>query len=311
MRFLSLLLFLCGVVGLAFAQNEKPITDWVQLERPEDEFSLEVPKGFEFERSRDSDDKISARGEFQTSAERFYIFVDTRREPFQRRYAEQYLALNSQHVSPIDLAGRDAAKAEFEDPTGYYHRIVFTHTATRVFTLHTVSRHKVDQIAIRFINSFKLVPRIIVDGTSTHAPFPPVPSRKADASPSETASGGGSQRSGSGEGSGSGSSSNSGKDGNTTLPMAEQTKDELKVLYRHKASYTDFARFYNIQGTVLLRVVFLASGEIGSTTNIRTLPFGLTESAINAAKLMKFEPEKVNGVARTTSRPVSFSFSIY
>ena len=90
-----------------------------------------------------------------------------------------------------------------------------------------------------------------------------------------------------------------------------KVSEPLKILYKQKAQYTDAARQNNVQGTVTLRVTFLASGGIGGITTIKGLPYGLTEQAIAAARAMKFDPEKVNGVARTTSRPVSFSFNIY
>jgi len=85
----------------------------------------------------------------------------------------------------------------------------------------------------------------------------------------------------------------------------------LKILAKQKAQYTDAARTNNVQGTVTLRVTFLSSGGIGSIATIKGLPHGLTEQAIAAARNIRFEPEMVNGVARTTSRPVSFTFNIY
>jgi len=85
----------------------------------------------------------------------------------------------------------------------------------------------------------------------------------------------------------------------------------LKIISKQKAEYTAEARSTGIQGTVTLRVTFLASGGIGSITTVRGLPFGLTEQAIEAARKIEFEAEKVDGVPRTTARPVTFTFNIY
>jgi TonB family protein len=85
----------------------------------------------------------------------------------------------------------------------------------------------------------------------------------------------------------------------------------LKITYKQKAQYTDAARTNGVQGTVTLRVTFLSSGGIGSITTIKGLPHGLTEQAIAAARAMRFEPEMIGGQARTTTRPVSFTFNIY
>lgn len=118
--------------------------------------------------------------------------------------------------------------------------------------------------------------------------------------------------SGSGYGSGSGSGTGPGSgSGGAPPPKAAAVTQPLKITYKQKAQYTDAARTNGVQGNVTLRVTFLASGGIGSITTIKGLPHGLTEQAIAAARAMRFEPEMVGGQARTTSRPVTFSFNIY
>ena len=94
---------------------------------------------------------------------------------------------------------------------------------------------------------------------------------------------------------------------------AKPSKDvsRLKVVSKPPPRYTERARVSGIEGTVTLRVTFLASGGIGAITTVRGLPCGLTEQAIMAARKMKFVPKEANGVARTTTRPVSYTFKIY
>jgi TonB family protein len=62
---------------------------------------------------------------------------------------------------------------------------------------------------------------------------------------------------------------------------------------------------------VRLRVTFLASGQIGSVSPVSGLSYGLTEQAIAAAKQIRFEPAKVNGVPQTVTKQIEYSFSIY
>ena len=86
----------------------------------------------------------------------------------------------------------------------------------------------------------------------------------------------------------------------------------LKILSKKKAQYTEEAKKNSIEGTVTLRVTFLEDGTIGKNiTTVKGLPYGLTEQAIAAAWEIKFVPERVNGIPRTTTRPVSFTFNIY
>ncbi len=117
--------------------------------------------------------------------------------------------------------------------------------------------------------------------------------------------------SGYGSGVGSGNGPGSGTGGGAPPPTVARVTQPLKILAKPKAQYTDLARTNQVQGSVTLRVTFLSSGGIGSITTIKGLPHGLTEQAIAAARAMKFEPELVNGVARTTTRPVTYAFNIY
>jgi TonB family protein len=116
---------------------------------------------------------------------------------------------------------------------------------------------------------------------------------------------------GNGVGNGNGSGRGDGDDGNAPPAPPARVTQPLKILAKQKAQYTDAARQNNVQGTVTLRVTFLASGGIGSISTIKGLPNGLTEQAIAAARNIRFEPEMVNGQPRTTTRPVSFTFNIY
>ncbi len=92
-------------------------------------------------------------------------------------------------------------------------------------------------------------------------------------------------------------------------PVGVTTK--LRIISKPKPGYTNEARQNNVTGTVRLRVVFTASGTIGSISPVSGLPNGLTEQAIAAAKGIKFEPAMVNGVPKTTQTTIEYSFSIY
>jgi protein TonB len=67
------------------------------------------------------------------------------------------------------------------------------------------------------------------------------------------------------------------------------------LISKPEPQYTEDARKNQITGTVVLKVVFASSGQV---TNIRTvsgLPFGLTERAIAAARMIKFVPATKDG----------------
>jgi TonB family protein len=121
---------------------------------------------------------------------------------------------------------------------------------------------------------------------------------------------------GSGSGNGNGNGNGSGTGGGTEGELPPPPKhvgvtQNLKILAKPKPSYTDSARQNQVQGTVVLKVMFLANGSIGSISTVKGLPNGLTEQAIAAARGMRFEPAKIDGQGRDVSKTVEFTFSIY
>jgi TonB family protein len=133
---------------------------------------------------------------------------------------------------------------------------------------------------------------------------------------------------GTGEGNGNGSGSGNGNgngigngrgDGTQGIPKAPPPPppvavgptEGVKIISRPKPPYTDSARQNQVTGTVRLRVTFSANGQIGSISPVSGLPYGLTEQAIAAAKQIRFEPAKKNGVPVPSTRVIEYSFSIY
>lgn len=98
-------------------------------------------------------------------------------------------------------------------------------------------------------------------------------------------------------------------------PESSQTcylkSDLIRITSKPRPNYTDTARQNQVQGKVLLRVTFLASGQIGKIFPITNLPDGLTEEAVAAAKLMKFKPEVRNKKPVTITKTVEYNFTLY
>lgn len=84
-----------------------------------------------------------------------------------------------------------------------------------------------------------------------------------------------------------------------------------RLIEKPEPSYTDKARNAQIEGTVVLKVVFSASGRV---TNIRVaagLPFGLTERSIAAAKQIKFVPAMKDGKNVSMWIQLEYNFRLY
>ncbi|MBO0797544.1 MAG: energy transducer TonB [Blastocatellia bacterium] len=85
---------------------------------------------------------------------------------------------------------------------------------------------------------------------------------------------------------------------------------KLTIISQEKAKYTDEARRNEVQGTVVLNVMFSYDGTISSIQVVRGLPDGLTDSAIEAAQKIKFIPAMKNGEPVSIRGDVEFSFNL-
>ncbi len=117
-----------------------------------------------------------------------------------------------------------------------------------------------------------------------------------------------------GQGNGNGDGYGDG-DGNNTVPTLPKNRnritDRLKIISKPRPTYTDAARQNSVQGNVVLRVTFLANGQIGSISVVSGLSYGLTENAVAAARGIRFEPAKKNGVSYSVTKAVSYNFTLY
>ena len=85
----------------------------------------------------------------------------------------------------------------------------------------------------------------------------------------------------------------------------------LQITSKPRAEYTDEARLRCIDGIVELQVTFFANGRTGNIKILKGLEYGLSKKAVEAAKLIKFEPEIKKHRAVTIARKVSYTFIIY
>src|SRR5215470_7170341 len=127
---------------------------------------------------------------------------------------------------------------------------------------------------------------------------------------------------GTGVGSGDGGGAGAGRGGNTgggdmglggggsVEPMSATLRPT--ILYREKAKYTEEARQNKVQGTVTLQVVFNLNGSITDIKVIRGLPNGLTETSIEAAQKIRFQPAvDKNGKPVSVRATLEYNFALY
>ncbi len=102
-----------------------------------------------------------------------------------------------------------------------------------------------------------------------------------------------------------------GSGGHGRLYFGNEVEQRARLLFKPEPQYTEEARRNQITGTVVLRVVFESSGEVVQIRAVRTLPFGLTERAIAAARQIKFAPAMKSGHAVSVHMQLEYNFNLY
>jgi TonB family protein len=82
------------------------------------------------------------------------------------------------------------------------------------------------------------------------------------------------------------------------------------ILSKPEPLYTDEARRHGTAGEVRLRMLLSASGQVTGIEPLTALPDGLTESAVEAARQIKFTPAEQDGQPVSQFVTVAYRFDI-
>lgn len=94
-----------------------------------------------------------------------------------------------------------------------------------------------------------------------------------------------------------------------STPQASDS-NPIEITFKPRPAYTEEARRRQIQGEVVLEVVFTATGEIRVLRVARGLGYGLDENAITAANSIRFRPAKQNGRFVDSTAAIRMSFAL-
>ncbi|MGA2168818.1 MAG: TonB family protein [Terracidiphilus sp.] len=88
------------------------------------------------------------------------------------------------------------------------------------------------------------------------------------------------------------------------------TATTLEVISKPSVEYTSEARQLRIQGDVVLRVTFTASGQVLIQGVVRSLGHGLDEEARRVAEQIRFRPATRNGQAVDATTTITITFQL-
>jgi TonB family protein len=98
-----------------------------------------------------------------------------------------------------------------------------------------------------------------------------------------------------------------------STPRLEETSAKtlpVEIVFKPKPVYTDEARKLQLEGEVLLEVMFGANGELHVNRVVRGLGHGLDEAAVTATNRIKFKPAQRNGSVVDSTAIVHVMFQL-
>lgn len=99
--------------------------------------------------------------------------------------------------------------------------------------------------------------------------------------------------------------------GRSGILSQREVEQRARLLSKPEPKYTEEARRNQITGTVMLRAVFASSGDVVQIRALSSLPFGLTERAIAAAREIKFVPATKDGRPVSVFMQLEYNFNLY
>lgn len=91
----------------------------------------------------------------------------------------------------------------------------------------------------------------------------------------------------------------------------KEVDQKARILEKPEPSYTESARMFQVQGTVVLRAVFSKTGQATRIEIVRRLPHGLTERCLAAVRAIKFSPAIKDGKPVSTWIQLEYNFKLY
>lgn len=91
----------------------------------------------------------------------------------------------------------------------------------------------------------------------------------------------------------------------------KEVTEKVRILSKPEPQYSEAARKAGASGTVVLRAVFSAEGEVKDILIIRARSHGLTTISVKAARQIRFAPAMMNGMPVSVFVQLEYNFSLF
>jgi hypothetical protein len=295
-RALNTLLLITLLAFVIAAQSEFDEPKWARFEPVGEEFSVDFPSAA-VEAIKQNPARPGPGGYHGMQNRTFFAIFSS--DKIDDAFLNLILGLAESAPEPkdIEIDSFKGRRYDFKGSDGYQHSLIAVQAPVNCYIFHVISETPNDPMIGQFLSSIKL------DRLVTKSANSSVSARSSILKEPVT----GGAVSGGPVGGGFGA-----REYDVVAPPKNARVDSsITILSKPLASYTTLARRYQISGTVRLRVSFEKNREIGAITVISKLPLGLTQSAISAARGIKFSPAVRKGEPYTVSKVVDYNFTIY
>ncbi|HET8781239.1 MAG TPA: TonB family protein [Pyrinomonadaceae bacterium] len=101
------------------------------------------------------------------------------------------------------------------------------------------------------------------------------------------------------------------KPGKNEIFTGRDVWTKARLISKPEPAYTQRARAAQVTGTVVIKAVFAADGNVKHLLIVEALPAGLTEACIAAAKSIKFVPATRDGKPVSMWMQLEYNFNLY
>lgn len=292
MKNLIFIFFLLAISFTIAKAQELPATEqeWALFTPAKERFSVEIPKGQISYSVTDYGDNKRRRFRLRCDDAYFDLYSVSNRSDTPYDILKDFAKVHK--VTPTDVVIGEHKGKRYDIDEDFYHTFVFLETPYRFLIFHAYSPDRSHPAIERFIDSIKILSKESKEGshpdleTIARQPLPRYVKASTDDQKEDAKS----------------------KPTDDLKNLQDVQNSGVKLLSVPRPQRAKMDGYYAPRGKVVVSVTFMADGRIGEVVPIVKMPFGLTTSAVNAIKLTKFEPEKVDGQPVTVKKAMTVVF---
>lgn len=281
---------------LCLVNSQGSETEWQRVSPQGEEFSILTPAPPTFMKYdassllRDYEEKILEHRYYSAYAADFIFVIESYKAARPQRLLKDLGENSSQGLTlerEVTISGVSGKQYRFETTNYYKEKLTFV-TKQHVYLITLAARDENDASLAKFLSSLMLGDKISAPVTGDALNV-----KESEAYKNALANASGAVQ----------------PEGQALSPKNVSRK--AMIVTRPEPTYTDDARQMQLTGTVVLRGIFDADGQVKNIRVVSGLGGGLTEKAIEAALSIRYFPAEKDGQRVSQYIQIEYNFNLY